>query len=1259
MAIKTYSFVVVGNVNDGQKGDQGYGVQKATPQYYLSSSSTALTNGTWTYTKPSIPSGKYLWTRIQTTIDNPGKTKIYSDAVYDASTTGLSQTVDQNTQKITSKVWQTDITSSINSYDGSTGKAIRDRVTKTETDIGGLKTTVSDHTSKIATKADGTTVEALTNRVSKNEQDAASFKTTVSKTYSTKDETSAVSSIANQTADKISWLIDSKATATSLVLTDSAINAVTDKMTITGSDGSTTIISGGSLHAGSITTNDLAANAIKSKNYVAPSRSTSPFSSAGSFFDLSNGNIQTPSFGVRTSYTSSDPLDDQGNAFINGRIVAQSGQIGRNSTNYWAIGNSVDYNANESASIVGHGTAYIQSGNWQISNNSINTQAYNSSHAITYPHYNGHYYDYGMKVPDLDPSASGYNDTSGVWLYARRSASDKVPTVYSDWNYLFRVDKDGTIYENGVKLSDRYASIADVGSAYLSTKNGGTVNGNVTITGNLTATASNAKQVANALTVNGNTFNGSAAVNVGTIGVSYGGTGRTSWTSGTLLYASGSTVLSSLGAGANGSFLISHGNGAAPVWTDPSNLTVGNANHVYASGIRWGNQSIAGDVSPIDAAMYDGMASNVLSFANPSGITVEYSNNGGSTWTAYPATDANKITLVTPGIPMTWWHLGNKTTAQSSNADQLRITFDARSMGVYCSARSLMINVCSGGANNLSVKIETANSQSLTTFTTRGTYPLEGWSGWNSIPWLLDVFGTNGHDNQPVIARMTFSFPGYNSGWESKTDCVIGQILMFATNKWATPSNYATSGHLYQMDTSQNAYFPAQIKASAFNGNASTATKLATARTVSLSGAITGSGTFDGSNNLAITTSVGNLSYLPLSGGTVTGNLTVNGTITGHISGNASTATTWQTARTLTVGNTGKSVNGSANVSWSKAEISGDATNTANGWMSAADKKKLDSITVSQIGMVGANSIVGAGDVKVTITNGIATVEHANKSITAGTVSGGSGTLSNGGSFTIPKVTYDAYGHITGTGTTSVTLPMITSISGNAATATKLASARTISLSGAITGSGTFDGSNNLEITTSVGNLSYLPLSGGTVTGNLTVNGTITGNLSGNASTATKATQDGNGSVISSTYLKLAGGTMVSGAKINFVSNSSTVSDAISGGSSINVEGNGSAYSGWISGNTKLGRMAIATNPGNDENLYFAYNNSELAIYITTQDEVLTAHVVQGGLELSSDDIAKLGAIHWYASGGTEILATGATYKASGAVVNLEARLEA
>lgn len=49
--------------------------------------------------------------------------------------------------------------------------------------------------------------------------------------------------------------------------------------------------------------------------------------------------------------------------------------------------------------------------------------------------------------------------------------------------------------------------------------------------------------------------------------------------------------------------------------------------------------------------------------------------------------------------------------------------------------------------------------------------------------------------------------------------------------------------------------------ASACSGNAATATKLATARTISLTGDVTGSGTFDGSNNLSITTTVSDDSH--------------------------------------------------------------------------------------------------------------------------------------------------------------------------------------------------------------------------------------------------------------------------------------------------------------------------------------------------------------------------------------------------------------
>ena len=58
-----------------------------------------------------------------------------------------------------------------------------------------------------------------------------------------------------------------------------------------------------------------------------------------------------------------------------------------------------------------------------------------------------------------------------------------------------------------------------------------------------------------------------------------------------------------------------------------------------------------------------------------------------------------------------------------------------------------------------------------------------------------------------------------------------------------------------------------------------------------------------------------------------------NNTLTNNISGNASTATTLQTARTLTIGNTGKSFNGSGNVSWSLSEIGAAASSHTHSYI--------------------------------------------------------------------------------------------------------------------------------------------------------------------------------------------------------------------------------------------------------------------------------------------------------------------------------------
>lgn len=79
-----------------------------------------------------------------------------------------------------------------------------------------------------------------------------------------------------------------------------------------------------------------------------------------------------------------------------------------------------------------------------------------------------------------------------------------------------------------------------------------------------------------------------------------------------------------------------------------------------------------------------------------------------------------------------------------------------------------------------------------------------------------------------------------------------------------------------------------------------------------------------------------------------TGLLTATG-FSGPLTGNASTATTLATARTLTIGSTGKTFNGSANVTWSLAEIGAQAT----------------LVSATNIKTVNGSSLLGSGDLAV------------------------------------------------------------------------------------------------------------------------------------------------------------------------------------------------------------------------------------------------------------------------------------------------------
>lgn len=91
----------------------------------------------------------------------------------------------------------------------------------------------------------------------------------------------------------------------------------------------------------------------------------------------------------------------------------------------------------------------------------------------------------------------------------------------------------------------------------------------------------------------------------------------------------------------------------------------------------------------------------------------------------------------------------------------------------------------------------------------------------------------------------------------------------------------------------------------------------------------------------------------------------------------AGTADTWTTARTLTIGNTGKSVDGSANVSWSKDEILGASTNA---YFLRGDKEWSN--TLNGVFTANGNITANNGMLKSTANGNTVTIGSQNATAT-------------------------------------------------------------------------------------------------------------------------------------------------------------------------------------------------------------------------------------------------------------------------------------
>lgn len=161
------------------------------------------------------------------------------------------------------------------------------------------------------------------------------------------------------------------------------------------------------------------------------------------------------------------------------------------------------------------------------------------------------------------------------------------------------------------------------GAAYIGTTNRITVSSNVI---NISASYIGQTSLTTLGTIGTGTWQGTA------VGAAYGGTGQTTYTTGDLLYASGSTALSKLAAGTNGYVLTSGGPGTAPAWAASS----GGGGTVTSIGITGSDFSISntpitgsGNIGVALATVNSNVGSGFNTFTvNAKGLITAASNVG-------------------------------------------------------------------------------------------------------------------------------------------------------------------------------------------------------------------------------------------------------------------------------------------------------------------------------------------------------------------------------------------------------------------------------------------------------------------------------------------------------------------------------------------------------------------------------------------------------------------------------------------------------
>ena len=205
---------------------------------------------------------------------------------------------------------------------------------------------------------------------------------------------------------------------------------------------------------------------------------------------------------------------------------------------------------------------------------------------------------------------------------------------------------------------------------------------------------------------------------------------------------------------------------------------------------------------------------NMFNGIEHNNISLEYSANGGSSWTTYTANPNYLFNLINDNSDTESFYLGNNDMSGSSDADkltqikknQLRVTIKIPPE-VYQELSWISVDVNRG----VDVKCQVYFGNSSGVYTEYVSKVINGWSHRCDIcvgPSNVNV----GNDTYRYV-RLVFS---HLSNHNALRNATINRIRALALTKYNNPSeryNISTTGHIYNYDYNMNTYFPNSILA--------------------------------------------------------------------------------------------------------------------------------------------------------------------------------------------------------------------------------------------------------------------------------------------------------------------------------------------------------------------------------------------------------------------------------------------------------------